>query len=134
MDRVRTLVVDDDEDTRDTLRFMLEDSGYTVVEAVNGSQALKMLHASDVPLVTLLDLDMPQLDGIAVLETVAQDAHLKACHAFILLTAVSRNHYRGVEQICADLSAPLIPKPFDVDMLLDLVATAARRVSSVVRD
>ena|SRR6185437_6827916 len=131
---VNTLVADDDQDTRDALRFLLEDAGYTVLETSDGSQTLETLQKSDRPMVVLLDLDMPQLDGIAVLETVAQDAQLAARHAFLLLTAVSRKRYEAANDICVALSVPLILKPFDLDVLLDAVATAARRVSSTGRD
>ncbi|HEV2405990.1 MAG TPA: response regulator, partial [Ktedonobacterales bacterium] len=61
---MRALVVDDDVDTRDVVRLLLEDVGYVVSEAKDGEQALDMLRASDVPLVVLLDLDLPRIDGV----------------------------------------------------------------------
>ena len=127
---VRALVVDDDQDTRDVLRLLLEDAGYAVAEAADGFQTLELLHTSDTPMVVVLDLDLPRLDGIGVLNVVADDARLAARYTFILLTAVQHSRYQTSAEICATLSVPLILKPFDLDTLLDAVATAARRLPS----
>ncbi len=125
---VRALVVDDDQDTRDVLRLLLEDAGYAVTEAVDGFQTLDLLQASDTPMVVVLDLDLPGLDGIGVLHAVARDARLAARHAFVLLTAVQHNRYQAAADVCETLSVPLILKPFNMDTLLDAVATAARHL------
>lgn len=122
------LVVDDDQDTRDILRVVLEDSGYAVAEAADGVQALDALRASAVPLVVVLDLDLPRLDGIGVLRAVAADARLSQRHAFVLLTAVAHKRYQAAEEYCATLAVPLILKPFELDELLDTVAGAAHRL------
>lgn len=122
---VKVLVVDDDQDTRDALRFLLEDAGYIVAEAVDGMQALEMLRASGVSMVVLLDLDLPRFDGIKVLEAVANDASLAARHALVMVTAVAPFRYQAADEFRAKLSVPIIPKPFDLDTLLDAVAGAA---------
>lgn len=57
------LVVDDDEDIRETLRLALEDEGYNVVTAANGLEALEYLRTSPAPSLILLDLMMPAMDG-----------------------------------------------------------------------
>lgn len=123
-------MVEDDRDTREVLHLVLEDAGYTVAEATDGLEGLAAIQASEVPLVVLLDLDLPQLDGIAVLQEVARDARLAARHAFLLLTAISYQRYEAATAVCAQLGVPLLAKPFQVEALLDLVATAARRLAS----
>lgn len=125
---VKVLVVDDDQDTRDALRFLLEDAGYSVAEAMDGLRALAMIQASDVSMVVLLDLDLPRFDGIQVLEAVANDIALAARHAFIMVTAVAPFRYQAADEYRAQLSVPMIPKPFDLDTLLDAVAAAAQRL------
>ena len=127
---LHTLVVDDDKDTRDVLRLMLEDAGYVVAEATDGVETLDMLQASQVPLVVLLDLDLPRLDGVGVLHAVARDTRLADQHAFILLTAVSHSRYQQADEVCARLSVPLIVKPFSMDGLLAAVAAASSRLAS----
>ena len=58
------LVVEDFEDNRFMMRRLLEMSGYQVVEAVNGNQAVE-LATSVRPDIILMDLSLPQLDGLA---------------------------------------------------------------------
>src|SRR5262249_14416068 len=111
---VEVLIVDDDEPTRDVLRMMLEDEGYIITEAVDGSAALDMLHASPPPLITLLALDLPHADGLAVLNAVAATPALAERHHFILLTAVSRRRVQETDEICARLGVPVLRKPFEV--------------------
>ena len=131
---VRALVVDDDQDTRVVLRLVLEDAGYVVAEAADGIQALDALRAGVVPMVVLLDLDLPGIDGIAVLRAVADDARLAARHAVILLTAVQYSRYQAAAEVCETLSVPLLLKPVDIDTILNAVATAARRLPSAPDD
>ncbi len=130
----QVLVVDDDRDTRRVLRMLLEDAGYTVGEAADGLAGLTTIQASAIPLVVLLDLDLPKLNGADVLQAVARDPRLAAHHACILMTAMSPSQYQAVEEICAKLSTPLIVKPFDMDTLLDQVASATRRLPSAPPD
>lgn len=126
---VQVLIVDDDEPTRAVLRLMLEDEGYVITEAVDGSAALAMLRASSTPLITLLDLDLPHADGLAVLSAVAATPALADRHHFILLTAVSRGRVQETDKICARLGVPVLRKPFEVDDLLCAIATAANEIA-----
>jgi CheY-like chemotaxis protein len=57
------LVVDDDDDLRDSFRDVLEDEGYQVLTACNGYEALRTLHSEPPPAVILLDLMMPVMNG-----------------------------------------------------------------------
>jgi CheY-like chemotaxis protein len=57
------LVVDDDQDIRDSLADLLADEGHQVRVASNGREALDVLRASPRPCLILLDLMMPVMDG-----------------------------------------------------------------------
>jgi two-component system, OmpR family, response regulator MprA len=57
---MRLLVVDDDQDVRDSLRRSLEFEGYEVTTAADGAEALPLVHRADL---AILDLMMPNLDG-----------------------------------------------------------------------
>src|SRR5262245_48091168 len=59
------LVVEDEKDIRDLLRFHLEQEGYTVREAESGEDALKRTEAER-PALVLLDLMLPGADGLEV--------------------------------------------------------------------
>jgi CheY-like chemotaxis protein len=119
------LVVDDDRSIRETLRVVLQEEGYTVSEAEDGQVALRILRASKEPMVVLLDLRMPVLDGAGVLAFVAEDQRLSTLHAFLLITANPITEKLG--RLLHQLQVPVIPKPFDLDKLIDIVADTAYR-------
>lgn len=58
------MVVDDNEDLREMLRYMVERLGYRVVEAENGHEAIEIARHR-CPDMILMDLNMPVLDGLA---------------------------------------------------------------------
>ena len=62
------LVVDDDEDVRDSVALVLRDEGYQVETAVNGKEALDRLDRKPPPGLMLLDLMMPVMSGWATLD------------------------------------------------------------------
>src|SRR5438067_13497799 len=62
--RPTVLVVEDFEDNRFMMRRLLEMSGYRVVEAVNGQQAVETARRER-PDIILMDLSLPMLDGLA---------------------------------------------------------------------
>ncbi|QSQ24895.1 response regulator [Pyxidicoccus parkwayensis] len=64
----RVLVVDDDADWREFLRLSLEDLGYEATEAADGQEALDTLKRGDRYGVMLLDLNMPGMSGLEVVE------------------------------------------------------------------
>lgn len=128
------LVVDDDEDIRATLRVLLEDAGYTVHEADDGTSALQRLHASAEPLVVVLDWQMPHMDGQQVLEAVAAHATLATRHAYLLLTADADTLSQAFLALLRQYQTPVLAKPFDLDRLLEVVAQAATRLTNRVHD
>ena len=105
------LVVDDDTDTRDSLRDALEDEGYTVLTAANGSEALSTLERTR-PDVMLLDMMMPDTSGNAVYEQLQHRPGL----ASIPVVAVTAEPSR------APLGMPALEKPVRLGKLLELVA------------
>ena len=62
-DDVKVLLVEDTEDNRQMMRRLLEMSGYQVVEAVNGEEAVK-LASEELPQIILMDLSLPLIDGL----------------------------------------------------------------------
>lgn len=117
----RILVVDDDGSLRDTLRFLLEDAGYSVAEAHDGFQALEFLRRSPDPVVVLLDLMMPKLDGAGLLGTVANGGSRLQRHHYILLTAGQQTFNLAFVHLLTDLRVPVVSKPFDNDRLLEII-------------
>jgi CheY-like chemotaxis protein len=121
----RVLVVEDDDTIRHTMRLALEDEGYTVAEARDGEPVLDWLCGSAAPALVLLDLQMPGMDGRAVLEAAAKDAGLMARHGFILVTAYSgRTLPLPLLNILSAYGIPIVAKPFNLDHLLDVTKRA----------
>lgn len=119
------LVVDDDQEIRETLRQALEDEGYEVYEAEDGAEALDILRQSVQPFVVVLDLRMPRLTGDALLRRVSRKEHLPAQHTFLLVTANHELLSPVSLRLLERMDVPVVAKPFDLDQLLDLVAHAA---------
>lgn len=122
------LVVDDDQAIRETLRLVLEDSHYVVLEAADGQTALRMARDSERRLVVLLDLIMPGFDGEQVLSAVAGDETLATRHVYVLMTAAHKRLNPTLKALLEMVSAPIMQKPFDLDTLLNTVSDASRRL------
>jgi CheY-like chemotaxis protein len=122
------LVVDDDEGLRETIADALEGEGYAVEQAPDAGRALAVLCASRGPLVVLLDYSMPG-DGGAVLDAVTAGATLSSRDAYILCTAVRDALPAPVAKALAAIGAALLPKPFELEELLDAVEAACRRLA-----
>ncbi len=115
MNQFRLLVVDDDRDTRETLRTALEDQGYTVAVAANGAEAMHKLEERP-PRLVLLDLMMPIVDGWEVLDRMRANPALDGV-AVCICTALSPP--KGTR---ADF---VLQKPFDVGAVMDVVERVA---------
>ena len=135
--RTSVLVVDDDSDFRRVMRTILEDAGFTVFEASNGTAAmaqLAQLADGAYGMVVLLDLFMPGINGFDVLHALAQDEQLASHHAFLVATAMdTRALPVDVLKLLMDLRAPLLQKPFHIDELLEVIRAAEQRLTPLPR-
>src|SRR5205814_7946032 len=87
---VRVLVVDDDPDALDLAVAMLGDSGYEIVTAINGREALDAI-AAHTPNAIILDLMLPEMDGFEVVHRMSLNPEWRAIPV-ILLTARDLSH------------------------------------------
>ena len=116
MAMTRVLVVDDHEDIRNTLTVALDDEGYEVRSAANGREALTVLDVWT-PNVILLDLLMPVMDGWAFRAEQLRRQDGKAAPVVILSAAGELETHRA-----ALSAAAFIPKPFDIDRIVETIA------------
>jgi CheY-like chemotaxis protein len=108
----RVLLVEDDEDLRETLCEVLEDRGYRPTRASNGEEALKLLRANGAkPSVILLDLMMPVMNGWQFLGERENDPALRRIPV-IVLTA------HGAELLTDQKVDGVLRKPVSLDALL----------------
>ena len=116
MGEKRVLLVDDDAELTDILHDYLEDNGLQVTEAGSARQALYLLKHSGPYDLVLLDIGLPDLDGLAVLERLRLDGYDLPV---VMATAESNSlKVRRARQL--GVSAYLL-KPFDLDRLVQIV-------------
>ncbi len=126
---VQILVVDDDPAIREILGALLSEEGYTVIEAPDGVEALRLLRAAEEPMIALLDIWMPRLGGEATMLTALAQPVLWSRVAFLLMTANPQRISAYAHEVIARQEIPLLYKPFEIDRLLALVNERAQRFS-----
>lgn len=110
------LVVEDDPDIVEAMVFVLEDAGYRVSVAENGSQALDRLRAVPAPCLILLDLMMPIMDGWQLLAELSRDPRLAAIPV-VVVTGAGKAVRRAPPAGARDM----LEKPVSLDRLLGTV-------------
>ncbi len=112
----RVLLVEDDHALRQSLYEVIEEAGYRVDCAQNGSEALAVLDAVDKPCVILLDLMMPVMNGWEFREEQVRHAHLSDIPV-VVLTADGRAEMKA-KTLGADA---YLPKPIELSRLFELL-------------
>ncbi|MDO4303402.1 MAG: response regulator transcription factor [Bacillota bacterium] len=125
MDSLKILVVDDEARMRKLVRDFLVKSGYEVLEAEDGSQALDLFYAhKDISLI-ILDVMMPNIDGWSVCREVREYSKVP----IIMLTAKGdeRDELQGFELGVDEY----ISKPFSPKILVARVGAILRRTNQL---
>ena len=117
MGQKKILVVDDEVDLVETIRFPLEAEGFNVLVAYNGEDALNQAR-TETPDLILLDIMLPKLDGYKVCRLLKFDERYRNI-PIIMLTARAQEKDKiiGLETGADEY----ITKPFDMDELLEKV-------------
>ncbi len=117
------LVVEDEEDIRELVRYNLERAGYHCVCVESGTEALE-LFPKELPALVLLDLMLPGIDGFEVCATLKNDP-CSAKTPIVMLTArdSERDIVRGLELGADDY----VTKPFSPKVLVARVGAVLRR-------
>lgn len=79
-------------------------------------------------MVVLLDLNMPGMNGVALLQAVMADAPLVMRHRFILFTAQDGRLPAVLVNLLREFSVPVLSKPCEIDAMLTLVAKMAASI------
>ena len=112
------LLVEDTEDNRFMMRRLLEMTGYSVVEAMNGEEAVK-LAKSESPSLILMDLSLPVIDGLAATRLIRKLPECKST-PIIAVSAHDTSDFQS-EAIEAGCNT-YVTKPIDFAELEDLIA------------
>ena len=110
------LAVDDSASVRQMVKFTLSDAGYTVIEAVDGKDALAKLTGPVNMVIT--DLNMPNLDGIGLIRGVRANPACKGIPIVMLTTESQESRKQEGRQAGA---TGWIVKPFTTQQLLAVV-------------
>ena len=123
--RARIMVVEDEQDLQDLLRYNLEREGYTVSSALRGDEALKAIR-KDRPDLVLLDLMLPGVDGLEVCRALRSDDATRDV-PIVMLTAKGEEAdvVTGLELGADDY----MTKPFSPRVLIARIKTVLRRRS-----
>jgi two-component system chemotaxis sensor kinase CheA len=115
------LVVEDSFMVRELQRSILEAAGYHVLTARNGVEALERLAAHGEIDLVVTDVDMPEMDGLALTAAIRASAEWRAVPVIVVTSRHSdEDRRRGVE---AGADAYMVKDSFDQHALLDAVAT-----------
>ena len=121
----KVLVVEEEAEIRDLLSFTLEVEGYAVVTASNGMEAFELL-ANEAPDLVILDIMMPAISGLEVLQAIRQQGSTPT----IILSALTNeeNRVRGL-QLGAD---DYVSKPYSPREVVARVQALLRRAQGSV--
>jgi len=133
MAKTRILIIDDDDDFRETTKIILQGADYDVITASDGAQGLALAHGLK-PNVILLDLMMPGEDGYSVCRQIKEDPTLSSI-AVIIVTSISRDLGSDyLKKIAKNHQADeYLEKPLTKDKLLDTLSRISRAKSRIPR-
>jgi CheY-like chemotaxis protein len=119
----KLLVVDDNADTRESMKLLLERAGYDVEVAQNGAHALEMQRALGAEIL-ITDIFMPELDG---LETIERFRREFPAVKIIAMTGGGVNFNRENYLLSADVAGAdaVLRKPFEKSTLLQALQKVA---------
>ena len=116
------LVVDDEEDIRDSLQDALSEEGYAVVVASNGREALRLLPEIPKPCAVILDIIMPVMSGTEVYAAMLASPALADIPVLVSTSDPS----------AAPRHLPIVRKPVNLDRFLMVVASLFRPTPSAI--
>ena len=118
--RRRILLVEDEESLAESIRYSLEQEGFTVTLAVDGRKAIERFRSDDPDLV-ILDLMLPELSGLDVCRLIRQESNVP----IVMVTAKDSeaDKVAGLELGADDY----VTKPFSIRELVSRVRAHLRR-------
>ncbi len=105
--------------------MVLRKGGFEPVEVKDGNEAMEVLTGEDPPGIALLDYNMPGLYGVDVVKRLRERENGPACYVILLSGSQSGNTRGEALEAGAD---QYVSKPFDKEVLLEMLREGARRV------
>ena len=123
---IKVLVVDDDPDIVEILKYNLKNSGYSVKSAVNGVEAIKKAKKF-IPDIILMDVMMPEMSGIEACEEIKNIDQLS--QAIIIFLSARSEDYTQISAYDAGAD-DYISKPVKPKILLKKISNIAKKINS----
>jgi CheY-like chemotaxis protein len=112
----KILIVEDNEDTRSFMKYLIERYGYLAIEASDGIEALEAFKRHH-PDIILMDISLPMVGGLTAAKAIRETDETGKV-PIIAVTAFGKSYYdKAIEAGCNDL----ITKPLDFDVLHPLI-------------
>ncbi len=128
--RSRAMVVDDSISVRRVTENLLQSSGWDVVTAKDGVDALeKLAHLDIAPDVFLCDMEMPRMDGIELIRQIREQHEFERTPIVMVTSRGSEKHrHKAFEAGASDY----VVKPFNEEQLLELITRLVQSVRETV--
>lgn len=105
----KVLVVDDDPDIRLFSVSVLEENGYTPLEAADGAQGMEMLK-KEKPDLLILDVLMPKKSGVGLYRNIKTDSSLKHI-PIIVVSGIAKNSFLRSQKVLTEFGGKPVPEP-----------------------
>jgi DNA-binding response OmpR family regulator len=128
-DKVKILIVDDEPNIVQTLQDRLEMNDFDVVTACNGKEGLDQA-IQHVPDIILLDVIMPVMDGLEMLEAVRKEP---SCDNTSVVMLTARSQTQDIARANACGIEDYIVKPFDLSELLEKIECIIENRKALVK-
>lgn len=109
----RLLVIDDEEMNRDIFGTCGKEAGFMVELATGGHQALELLKDNQYE-VAIIDLNMPEIDGVEILKTIASDEQ----HTDMIKMVITANPHMSNAESVQGLADHIMFKPIQISQLI----------------
>jgi two-component system alkaline phosphatase synthesis response regulator PhoP len=126
--KYRILIVEDEDDILELIRYSLEKEGYLVTVAMSGEDAVRLVRVNNFDLI-LLDLMLPQMDGLEVCKILKRDSKTENIPIMMLTAKSSESDIVTGLELGAD---DYLTKPFSPKVLIARMRTVLRRQNTEV--
>ncbi len=121
--KIRILVIDDEEAVRETLCENLIDCGFEVYEAIDGEQGIDLIRPDNLPHIVITDIIMPRKEGI---ETIMEMRKKYPAIKLIAISGGGRMKSMDFLHLAERVGAnSVFPKPINVDELAKVIRQLA---------
>lgn len=123
------LIIEDDPDIVDILRFNLQSREYPTRVALNGKEGLiASMDQAERPALILMDLLLPEMNGLEICRRLRREKSTKAIPIIMVTAKASEADFANAKEVGVD---DYITKPFSVAALLERVESLLKRTEAV---